>query len=105
MILRIWHGWTAPEDADAYEELLTTEIFPDIAERANDGYLGYTVGRHEGDEEVEFVTVMRFESMVDIESFVGEDVERAHVPDAARELLARWDDRVTHYEVRDETGY
>ena len=26
MISRIWHGWTTPENADAYEQLLRHEI-------------------------------------------------------------------------------
>ena len=28
MICRIWRGWTTPADADAYERLLRSEIFP-----------------------------------------------------------------------------
>jgi len=27
MICRIWHGWTKPANADAYEQLLKREIF------------------------------------------------------------------------------
>jgi hypothetical protein len=38
MIGRIWHGWTRPEDADAYERLLKEEIFPGIAEKGVPGY-------------------------------------------------------------------
>ena len=34
MICRIWHGWTKPENADAYERLLREEIFAGIAARA-----------------------------------------------------------------------
>ncbi len=33
MISRIWHGWTTPANADAYENLLRTEIFPGILAR------------------------------------------------------------------------
>ena len=33
MICRIWHGWTSPANADAYEELLRSEIFRGIAAR------------------------------------------------------------------------
>ena len=33
MIARIWHGYTTPENADAYQHLLQTEILPAI-ERA-----------------------------------------------------------------------
>jgi hypothetical protein len=40
MIARIWHGYTKPEDADAYEAMLKPELLPDIS-RAN-GYRGVT---------------------------------------------------------------
>ena len=50
MICRTWHGWTTPENADAYDSLLGEEIFQGIA---------------------------------------------------ARKLLLRFDDRSTHYEVRE----
>jgi hypothetical protein len=30
MISRIWHGWTVPANADAYEALLKSEIFVGI---------------------------------------------------------------------------
>ena len=37
-IMRIWHGWTAPQNADAYEQLLKSEILPGI--HRIDGYGG-----------------------------------------------------------------
>ena len=40
MIARIWHGWTSPENADAYEALLKAEIFPGIAAKGVEGYRG-----------------------------------------------------------------
>lgn len=40
MICRIRHGWTTPQNADAYERLLRSEIFPGIAGRATGGYQG-----------------------------------------------------------------
>ena len=39
MIVRVWHGWTTPENAPVYEALLRTEIFPSIAARGVAGYL------------------------------------------------------------------
>lgn len=38
MIARIWHGWTTPANADAYERLLRTEIFPGILARKIVGF-------------------------------------------------------------------
>ena len=40
MIARIWHGWTSPGNADAYEALLKAEIFPGIAAKGVEGYRG-----------------------------------------------------------------
>lgn len=40
MISRIWHGWTTPENADAYEALLKSEIFIGIRNRGIAGFRG-----------------------------------------------------------------
>jgi len=73
MIGRIWHGWTSLENADAYEELLKSEIFVGIAER-------------------------KFA----VRAFAGQDYEVAVVPPKARALLARFDARSQHYEIKAE---
>lgn len=99
MICRLWHGWTAPERADRYERLLREEIFAGIAERAIDGFQGIELRRRETDGEVEFVTIMWFETLEAVREFAGTDLTRAVVPPAARALLARFDARATHYEV------
>ena len=101
MIARIWHGWTAPESADAYETLLKTEVFPGIAAKNVAGYRGIELLRRPLQDEVEFVTVMRFDSLEAVKAFAGEDHETAYVPTKAREVLARFDARSRHYEVRD----
>lgn len=100
MICRIWHGWTTPENADAYERLLRAEIFQGIAERRIAGYQGIDLLRREDTKEVEFVTLMWFDSLEAVRQFAGEDYEVAVVPAAARALLLRFDARSAHYEVR-----
>jgi hypothetical protein len=40
MICRIWHGYTTPANAKAYEDLLRNEIFTGIADRNIAGYKG-----------------------------------------------------------------
>jgi heme-degrading monooxygenase HmoA len=99
MICRLWHGWTTPERADAYERLLREEIFVGIAERAIAGCRSIELLRREADGEEEFVTIMRFDSLNAVREFAGDDVTRAVVPPAARALLTRFDDRAAHYEV------
>lgn len=102
MIARIWYGWTTPANADAYEALLREEIFVGIGNRAIKGYRGIDLLRLDGDHEVEFVTVMRFDSLDSVRAFAGDDYEVAVVPPKARALLARFDARSRHYEVRVE---
>ena len=100
MICRIWHGWTTPVNADAYERLLQEEVLVRIGKRNIPGYLGIELLRREGGDAVEFVTVMRFESLASVRAFAGDDYEVAVVPPEARRLLARFDQRSAHYEVR-----
>ena len=101
MIARLWHGWTSPENADAYERLLKTEIFPGIAAKGVAGYRGIKLLRRAVGAEVEFVTIMWFDSWDAVKAFAGEDHEAAYVPAKAREVLARFDARSQHYEIRD----
>jgi antibiotic biosynthesis monooxygenase (ABM) superfamily enzyme len=101
MIARVWHGWTRPENADAYEALLKTEIFPGIAAKNVAGYRGIELLRRPLGDEVEFVTIMWFDSLEAVKAFAGEDHETAYVPAKARAVLARFDARSQHYEIRD----
>ena len=100
MILRIWHGWTDPANADAYEALLKEEIFVGIGDREISGYHGIQLLRRNLGDEVEFVTLMTFRDLDAVRQFAGEDHEVAVVPPKARALLARFDQRSQHYEVR-----
>jgi heme-degrading monooxygenase HmoA len=102
MISRIWHGWTTPENADAYESLLKSEIFREIQGRQIDGYQGIHLFRRNLGDEVEFVTLMWFDSIEAVRAFAGKDYEVAVVPPKARALLSRFDARSQHYDVRAE---
>jgi heme-degrading monooxygenase HmoA len=106
VIGRVWHGWTSPENADTYERLLREEIFPGIAAKGVSGYRGIQLLRRAiEDDEVEFITIMWFDSWDAVKQFAGEDYERAYVPPAAREVLARFDERSRHYEIRERLEY
>jgi heme-degrading monooxygenase HmoA len=102
MIGRIWHGWTTRANADAYEALLKSEIFVGIQNRQIEGYRGIQLFRRPLGDEVEFVTVMWFDSLDAVRAFAGEDYEVAVVPPKARKLLSRFDARSQHYDVRAE---
>ena len=100
MITRIWHGWTTPENADTYEELLRTEILPGIAQKGILGYRGAHLLRRKVADEVEFITMLWFDSLDSVRDFMGEDYEVAYVPESARKVLARFDQRSQHYDLR-----
>jgi len=102
MISRIWHGWTTLDNADKYEALLKEEIFVGIQNRHIRGFRSIQLHRREVGEEVEFVTIMLFDSLDAVREFAGEDYEVAFVPDKAREVLSRFDERSQHYEIRAE---
>ena len=106
MIGRMWHGWTTPQNADKYEKLLKEEIFSGIAEKEVSGYKGIQLFRRTLDnDEVEYVTIMWFDSWDAVKQFAGEDYEQAYVPAAAQEVLARFDERSQHYEIRESVEY
>ncbi len=100
MISRIWHGWTSPANADAYERLLKEEIFVGIQNRHIRGFKNIQLLRRDIGEEVEFVTFMVFDSLDAVREFAGEDYEVAVVPAKARLLLSHFDQRSQHYETK-----
>jgi hypothetical protein len=102
MINRVWHGWTTPANADKYEALLKAEIFVGIKNRQIRGLKSIQLNRRKAGGEVEFVTIMLFDSLAAVSEFAGEDYEAAVVPEKARALLSRFDESSQHYEVRAE---
>jgi len=101
MISRIWHGYTTPENADVYEGLLKEEIFIGIKDRNIQGFHEIQLFRRDVGDEVEFITVMWFDSIAAVRIFAGEDYEAAVVPPKARAVLKRFDARSQHYEVKE----
>jgi hypothetical protein len=56
--------------------------------------------RRPAGDEVEFVTILTFDSPNAVREFAGADFEAAVVPPNAQALLSRYDPRSQHYEVR-----
>jgi antibiotic biosynthesis monooxygenase (ABM) superfamily enzyme len=105
MIARVWHGWTTPENAVKYENLLKNEIFPGIAAKNVSGYRGIQLLRRQLSDAVEFITIMQFDSLEAVKQFAGEDYERSYVPDKARKVLSRHDEKSQHYEIIESNRY
>jgi hypothetical protein len=101
MICRQWRGWTTPDNASAYERIVRGEVIPGIEFRRIPGFLQIDLVRRDLDDEVEFQTLMWFDGIEAIRTFMGEDYTISHVPAAAKELLKRFDERAAHFEVLD----
>jgi heme-degrading monooxygenase HmoA len=97
VIARIWHGYTRPEHADAYEAHLKPELLPGLGRVK--GYRGSYLLRRDAGAEVEFMTIILWDSIDAVRAVAGPDYERAVIPDERRQYLARYDAKATHYEV------
>ena len=104
-VKRIWHGWTTPENAGTCRNLLHNEIFPGIEAKRIPGARSIEWFQRVLDDEVEFITVMTFNSLQNVIDFQGEDYTRCYVPDAARAVLKRWDLHSAHYECIERSDY
>lgn len=102
MIVRNWYGYTNEANAGAYVAHLESEVLPELqgiagfrcayvmrrAATLDDGQAGY-----------EFFVQTAWDSYDAIRAFAGESIDVAVVPEAARALLARFDESVAHHEV------
>jgi antibiotic biosynthesis monooxygenase (ABM) superfamily enzyme len=97
MIARIWHGFTKPEDADAYEAKLKPELLPGISKVP--GYRGSYLLRRPNGEEVEFLTIMIWDSEEVIRTVAGPNYEASIIPEDRLKFLSRYDTKSAHYEI------
>jgi len=100
-VCRLWRGWTTPENADAYERVVRGQVIPGIEERQIPGFRHIDLMKRDLGDEVEFQTLMWFDSLDSIKDFVGVDYSISHVPAVARVVLKRFDERAAHFEVID----
>jgi heme-degrading monooxygenase HmoA len=97
MIARVWHGFTKPEHADAHESHLKPELLPGLSQKK--GFRGsYLLRRAIGDE-IEFITIILWDSLDDVRAILAQDYEQAVIPEDLLPLLSRYDARAAHYEV------
>jgi heme-degrading monooxygenase HmoA len=100
VIARIWHGWTKAEDADGYEAHLKPELLPELS-KVKGFQASYLLRRLVGDE-VEFATIILWDSIEAIRAVAGENYETAVIPEERRKYLKRFDARAAHFEVVSE---
>ncbi len=102
MIARVWHGYTTPANADAYEAMLKPELLPGLSSKK--GFRGSYLFRRATGDEIEFITIILWDSLDDVRAIAGADYERAVVPEERRAVLKRWDEKATHYDVASAKG-
>src|SRR5438876_10299350 len=100
MICRVWRGWTTVDNARSYDDYLQKELFPSLAKKLGSrGYRGYQLLRLNRGQETEFMTMLWFESLEQVQSFAGENYEVPVISEKAKSLLVRYADRADHYEL------
>jgi heme-degrading monooxygenase HmoA len=67
--------------------------------RAVNGFRGARLLRRDDAEEVMFTSITWCTTLDAVRGFAGDDYEQAVVEEPARQVLNRWDERVTHHEV------
>jgi heme-degrading monooxygenase HmoA len=97
MITRMWRGWTRAGEADRYERHYRSEVMATL--RQVPGFRGARLLRRTVGEETEFVSLTLFDDLDAVRGFAGPDYETAVVAGEAREVLIRFDERVSHYET------
>lgn len=103
MIARVWHGYTKPEHADFYEAMLKPELLPGISKAK--GYKGSYLLRRNLGAEVEFITILLWDSVEALRAAAGhDDYETAIIPEERRKYLVRFDTKASHYEVASVHG-
>jgi antibiotic biosynthesis monooxygenase (ABM) superfamily enzyme len=78
--------------------MLKPELLPGISQKK--GYRGSYLLRRNAGAEVEFITILLFDSLDDIRAAAGHaDYEAAIIPEERREFLSRYDAKASHFEV------
>lgn len=97
MIARIWHGYTKPEHADAYEAMLKPELLPGVGKVK--GFEGSYLLRRDAGAEIEFITIMLWDSLDAIRAFAGRNYKDSVIPEERRKYLSRHDAKAAHYQI------
>jgi len=97
MILRMWHGKTARDKADAYEDFLIARALPDY--RSISGNLEVSILRRDEGDVSHFLTITHWVSEDAVRAFAGDDVLRAKYYPEDHDYLLEFEPLVQHYVV------
>ena len=77
---------------------MTPELLPGLSKVK--GFEGSYLLRREMGGEVEFITIILWDSIDSIRAVAGPDYETAVIPEERRQFLSRFDAKAAHYEVQ-----
>lgn len=101
-VVRVWTGYGTPEGVDRYcREHFPEAVLPHL--RAVDGFLSAQVLVRTLEDETQVVVATTWTSLEAVKAFAGEDYSAAVVEPAVRDLLARFDARVSHFTLAVQT--
>jgi heme-degrading monooxygenase HmoA len=89
------------QNAGAYESVVRGEVIPGIEARRIPGFRAIDLVRRDRESDVEFMTLMWFDTLDSVREFTGEDYQAAHVPPQAQAVLTTFDHQSAHYEMLD----
>jgi hypothetical protein len=95
-VVRVWKGYGTAEGVDLYcSEHFSKTVLPQL--QALTGFLDAKVLVRSLGDGTEVVVATVWESIDAVKAFAGHEHERAVVQPIVRDLLERFDDKVTHY--------
>lgn len=104
-IVRIWRGWTSIENATRLERVLREQAIPGIEANKPKGLKGIELLIMENNNEVQFTTVMYFDSIESVKAFAGDDYTKAHIDSSVAPLLLRYDQIVEHHTLKEKKNW
>ena len=97
-VMRVWTGQGTRDGVARYcDEHFRGRVLPQLV--ALEGFLSATVLVRELGDGSELVVMTAWQSIDAVRAFAGDEYERAVVEPVVRELLDRFDDHVTHFEI------
>jgi hypothetical protein len=100
-IARVWRGWATKENAERVEKVLREEAIPGIEAHKPAGLKGIELWTFQEGNEIQFTTIMYFESIESVKEFAGPNIENAHIDPAIKPLLSRYDAQVKHQLIKE----
>jgi len=83
--------------------MLKPELLPGISTKK--GYRGSHLLRRDLGSEIEFITILFFDSLDDIKALTGPDYETAVIPPERKQHLSRFDAKAAHYDAAAMHGF